>query len=140
VRRMVGWMRHAKVLEVVNATILLRLLSLSGVRYLVFILQYLLLFGLFGIDINWWQAFWAISVVFLVIAILPGMGFLSELGIRWVASVQMLQLFSSNVTGIFATSLVIWIVNLVIPAIIGGILIMRLKLIRKKTKEMQLYC
>jgi uncharacterized membrane protein YbhN (UPF0104 family) len=125
------WSSHLRVLEDVNATILLSILSLSIVRYAVFIVQYYLLFSVFGVDINWWQAFWAVSVVFLVIAVIPSMGFLSELGVRWQAGIQLVQLYSLNITGIFATSLVIWIINLVVPALIGGVLIMALKLFRK---------
>ena len=125
------WSSHLRVLEDVNATILLSILSLSIVRYAVFIVQYYLLFRVFGVDINWWQAFWAVSVVFLVIAVIPSMGFLSELGVRWQAGIQLVQLYSLNITGIFATSLVIWIINLVVPALIGGLLILALKLFRK---------
>jgi hypothetical protein len=131
-RRWAGsWVRHLLVLEDVNATILTSILSLSIARYVVFIIQYYLLFSVFGIDVNWWQAFWAVSVVFLVIAVVPSLGFLSELGIRWQAGIQVVQLFSSNITGIFATSLSIWIINLVIPALIGGFMLLALKLFRK---------
>jgi hypothetical protein len=125
------WSRHIRVLEDVNATILTSILSLSIARYMVFVVQYYLLFSVFGIDVDWWQAFWAVSVVFLVIAIIPSLGFLSELGIRWQTGIQVVQLFSSNITGIFATSLSIWIINLVIPALIGGSMILALKLFRK---------
>lgn len=115
-------------LDHVNATILLPVLSLSVARYLVFIVQYYLLFNVFGVNVEWWQAFWSVSVVFLIIAVVPSMGFLSELGIRWQAAIQMIQLYSSNITGIFATSMAVWMINLVIPALVGGTLILALKL------------
>ena len=126
-----SWSTHLRVLEDVNATILISILSLSVARYVVFIVQYYLMFSVFGVNINWWQAFWSVSVVFLVIAVVPSMGFLSELGVRWQAGIQLLQLYSPNITGIFATSLAIWIINLVVPALIGGLLILALKLFRK---------
>jgi len=125
------WGTHLRVLEDLNATILLSILSLSVARYVVFIVQYFLLFSIFGVSINWWQAFWSVSVVFLVIAVIPSMGFFSELGVRWQAGIQMVQLYSSNITGIFATSLAVWIINLVVPALIGGLLIVTLKIFRK---------
>lgn len=137
-KRLAGksWMRrfgvHLGVLEGVDATIQTSILSLSVARYVVFIAQYYLLFNVFGIEVNWWQAFWAVSVVFLVIAVVPSLGFLSELGIRWQAGIQVVQLFSSNTTGIFAASLSIWIINLVIPALIGGCMILALKLFVNK--------
>jgi hypothetical protein len=126
------WGEHIRVLEDVNATILCSILSLSVARYVVFIVQYYLLFRVFAVDVNWWQAFWAVSLLFLVIAVMPSLGFLSELGIRWQAGIQVMQLFSSNVTGIFATSLSIWIINLVIPALVGGVMLLALKLFVNK--------
>jgi uncharacterized membrane protein YbhN (UPF0104 family) len=128
-----GWLTRIRVLEDVNATVQIYLLSLSIARYLVFAVQYYLVFRVFGVDVHWWQAFWAVSVVFLVIAVLPSMGFLSELGIRWQAGIQVVQIYSTNIAGIFASSLAIWLINLVIPAIIGGMLILALKLFDNKT-------
>lgn len=121
------WKKEAGVLEAFNATILWRLLSLSGARFIVFIAQYYLLFRVFEVHIDWWQAFWSLSLVFLVVAMVPGMGVLTELGIRWSSGLHVLQMFSGNVGGIFAASLMIWIVNMVIPALIGGILLLRPK-------------
>lgn len=130
-RWMLRWSRHLRVLEDVNATMLLYILSLSLARYVVFILQYYLLFRVFAVEVEWWQAFWAVSVVFFVIAIIPTLGFLPELGIRWQAGLGVLQLYSANIAGIFAASLAVWIINLAIPAMAGGLLILSLKFFRK---------
>jgi hypothetical protein len=120
--------RFIKVLEQFNATILLRILSLSLFRYFVFIVQYYLLFRIFSVDISWWQAFWAVSVMFLVLAMAPTFAFLTELGVRAKASIELVQIFSSNMMGILASSLTIWIINLVIPALIGSLLILGIKI------------
>jgi hypothetical protein len=124
-------MRYVAVLEDCNATILLRVLSLSGVRYLVFILQYYLLFTVFGVDVNWWQTLQSVSVLFLVLAILPSFTFLTDLGIRWKAGIEIVQLYSTNTIGIFAAAFTIWLVNLIIPALIGSLLILGIKVFRK---------
>lgn len=122
------WLDYIRVLESFKATILLRILSLSGARFLVFIAQYYLLFRVFEVEIGWWQSFWSVSAVFLAMAIAPSIGALTELGIRWKASVEIIQVFSGNLAGILAASLSIWIINLVIPALLGSLLIMRVKL------------
>lgn len=122
--------RYIAVLNKFNATLLLRILSLSVFRYLVFAAQYFLLFQVFEVGINWWQAFWSVSVVFLILALVPNVAVLTELGIRWKASIELVQLFSSNIAGILAASLVVWIVNLVIPALIGSLLILGIKVFR----------
>ena len=125
------WARDTALWEDVNATLLLRILSLSVIRYLVFIAQYYLLFSVFEVGINWWQAFWSLSLVFLLIALVPGMGVLTELGVRWKSCFHLLQLFSTNLGGILAVTLVMWLINMVIPALTGAILIMRMKFLRK---------
>lgn len=124
-------MRYVAVLEDCNATILLRILSLSGVRYLVFTLQYYLLFMLFGVDVNWWQTLQSVSVLFLVLAILPSFTFLTDLGIRWKAGIEIVQLYSTNTIGIFAAAFTIWLVNLIIPALVGSLLILGIRVFRK---------
>ncbi len=126
------WIRHIRVLEDFNATILFRLLSLSAARYFIFIMQYFLLFNVFGIELNWWQSFWSVSVVFVIIAIVPSVAVLTELGIRWSTSIEVFHLFSSNTAAILAVSLTIWIINLVIPALIGSLLIPSFKLLKTK--------
>jgi hypothetical protein len=122
---------YIKVLDKFNATILLRILSLCFLRYSVFVLQYYLLFQLLKVEINWWQTFWSISVVFLILAIVPSIALFTELGIRWKASIELVAVFSNNVTGILAVSLAIWIINLVIPALIGSLLILGIKFFKK---------
>lgn len=128
------YIRYIKVLESFNATILLRILSLSLIRYLVFIAQYYLLFQIFEVQISWWQSFWSMSVVFLILAVVPSIAVLSELGIRWKASTELIQLFSYNTVGILATSLAIWIINLVIPALVGSLLILGLKIFKNSDR------
>jgi hypothetical protein len=132
ISRIAKWKQYVAVLEDFNATILLQILSLSVLRYLVFILQYFLLFRVFDVQLDWWQAFWSVSVVFLVIAIVPGMGVLTELGIRWQASIQVVQLFSTNFAGIFAASFVVWIINMVIPALAGSLFLMGIRVFQNK--------
>ena len=121
------WLRHIRPVEDFNATILMRLLSLSVARYFVFIAQYFLLFNVFGVELGWWQSVWSGSVVFRVIAIVPSVAALTELGVRWTTSIEVLHLFSLNTAGILAVSLAAWIINLVIPALIGSLLIFGLK-------------
>ena len=124
------YMTFVKVLKDIPAPILLQILFLSFGRYLVFILQYYLLFSVFAVHLNWMQLFAGISVMFLVMAVLPTFTFLTDLGLRWESSIQIMQLFSNNLIGIFAASLGIWLINLIIPALIGSLLILSIKIFR----------
>ena len=123
---------YLKVLENFDATILMRILFLSFGRYIVFIVQYSLVFPVFGVNIGFWQAGGGMSVVFLVMAVVPTFTFLTELGLRWEASIQVLELYSPNTVGIFAASFAIWLINLIIPALIGSLLIVSIKLFKSR--------
>jgi hypothetical protein len=98
----------------------------------VFIVQYCLLFSVFGVTLSSSQAFAGVSAMFLFLAIIPSFTFLTDLGLRWELGLQIMQLFSSNIMGIFAVSLGIWIINLIIPALIGSLLILNIKLFRNR--------
>lgn len=126
------FVRHIRVLDSFNATILLRILSLSVARYFVFIGQYYLLFAVFDVSLTPGQVLASIGVVFLVLAVVPTIAVITELGVRWKASIEVVQFFSTNTWGVLATSLSVWIINLVIPALIGSLLILGIRIFRNK--------
>jgi hypothetical protein len=126
------WLSYVKVLEDCDATILSRILFLSFLRYLVFIVQYALIFPLFGVFLHIPQVVGGMGIVFLVMAVVPTFTFLTELGLRWGASIQILELFGAGAVGIFAASLAIWLINLIIPALIGSLLILSIKPVKSK--------
>jgi hypothetical protein len=125
------YLGYLKVLREFEARPLAWILWLSFGRYLVFIIQYFLMFSVFAVGLTWAQTFTGVSVMFLIMALVPSFTFLTELGLRWEASIQVIELFSANRLGIFAVSLGIWLVNLIIPALIGSLLILKIKLFRK---------
>ncbi len=113
---------------------LLKLLLLSLLRFTVFILQYYLLLPLFDVSLTWPQAFWTVSVSFLVMSVLPSFA-IAELGLRGRVSIYLLGLFSANHLGIFMTSMTIWLINLIIPAIAGSLLILSIRRIFSNKQE-----
>jgi hypothetical protein len=124
--------RYVEIVEEFNATILLRILSLSVCRYLVFVLQYYLVFQAFEVQVNWSECLMAISILFLLLAIIPSFTFLTDLGIRWKAGIEIVSIFSSNTVGIFATAFTVWVFNLIIPALIGSLLILGIRIYKNK--------
>jgi hypothetical protein len=120
------------VLENFDRNILLRILFLSFVRYIVFIVQYSLVFPVFNVSLGFGQVWQGMGVVFLIMAVVPTFTFLTELGLRWGASIQVLELYSANTVGIFAASFAIWLINLIIPALIGSLLIVSIKLFKSR--------
>lgn len=122
-------------LEHFNATILLRFLSLSCLRFFIFIIQYYLLFSLFGVDVNLWQTWVTVSVMFLILAIIPTIALFTDLGIRNEVSIKLFGIFSANHLGVSFTSIAIWFINLVIPALVGSLFILGIKKIFKNKDE-----
>lgn len=123
-----------KALDGLDATILIRLLSLSLLRFIVFTMQYYLMFRLFGVELTAWQAFWMVSVSFLIMAVIPSFAF-AELAQRGLVMKTIVGLYSANVLGVVSTTTSIWFINLMLPAIAGSLLILSNKRIIKERNE-----
>lgn len=109
---------------------LTRILLLSFIRYVVFVVQYLLLLELFNVQATVWQLSFMVCVMFLVLAVVPTIP-IAELGLRGEASKQLFGLISSNTLGIVFTAVIIWLINRVIPAVAGSLFILGVKLFKK---------
>lgn len=134
VEKLPGIARYSYMIEVLEnfpAATLRKILTYSLLRYFVFIIQYLLLLSVFGVEAGWWQAFWMVSLQFLLLAIVPTIA-LAELGLRNEIAIKLLGLFSANTVGIFFTTFGIWIVNLLLPALAGSLLILRIKIFKNR--------
>ena len=117
--------KYTSVLETFGAKILLRLLVLSLLRYLIFILQYIFMLELTGVEASYWQSFWLVTILFWLLAIIPSFA-IAELGIRGTIA-KTLFAYSKNLVGILAVTFSIWFINLFIPALIGSLLILGIK-------------
>ena len=117
--------KYIQVLETVDAKILLRLLFLSLWRYIIFVLQYVLMLQLMQVEPQYWVSFWLVAVMFWILAIIPSIA-LAELGIRGTIA-NALFAYSGNTVGILAVTFGIWFANLFIPALAGSLLILGIK-------------
>lgn len=124
---------HIRVLDEFDNIQLIRIFSLSLGRYMVFVLQYLLLLQVMNVQLGMMVGFWLIAVFYLLLALAPSVGF-AELPIRVSACWILLKYFTSNELGVSATALGIWLINLVVPAIIGSLLILSIKIVKDKNE------
>jgi uncharacterized membrane protein YbhN (UPF0104 family) len=120
-------------LEKLNATLLIKLLSLSALRYFVFGLQYYLLIRFFGVDVTWWQGFWSMAIVFFIMAVIPTIA-LFEIVQKLYVTREIFAIFTVNTLGIGLVTSTIWFINLVVPAVIGSLLILGIKIFRKENE------
>jgi len=125
--------KHIRVLDEFHYKQLVHILFLSFSRYLVFILQYILLLQLMQVEIDVVTCFWLVSIFYLVMALAPTIGFI-ELPVRVTASWAILKFYTVNELGVGAAALGIWLINLVLPAIIGSLLILGTKIIKEKNE------
>ncbi len=109
---------------------LTRILSLSITRYVVFVVQFILLLQVFEVEIPFWESAGLISVFFLVLAVVPTISSI-ELSLRGLAAVELFGILSSNKLGIIATAGGIWFINLIIPALVGSLFIFGIKLFKR---------
>jgi len=75
-----------------------------------------------------------VSVIFLVLAIIPTFA-IAELGLRGKVSLKLLELFSANSLGISIATATIWLINLVVPAIAGSLLIVSIKIFKHRNER-----
>ncbi len=129
INRMPGRKRFAflvQALEEFHPALQLQLLFLSLLRFIVFIVQYGLLFSFFGVTMSAAEICWTISVSFLMLAIIPSIG-VAELPQRNKVVTAIAGIYSSNELGLTFTTTGIWFINLILPALIGSFFILRLR-------------
>ncbi len=102
----------------VPSPVLTRLYLLSCFRFLIFILQYWIFFHLVGVELHFITVLDRMALLFLGMAFLPVFS-LVDLGVRWQFSLLLFKDLSTNVLGISLAVTAVWLVNLILPALIG---------------------
>ncbi|MES2778712.1 MAG: hypothetical protein V4651_02340, partial [Bacteroidota bacterium] len=102
-------------------------LLLSLMRFAVFNLQYFLLLHFFDVSIPAIYAFPALAAIFVVQAFVPSF-ILIEMGVRGATALFFLGLFSTHSSGILLAAYTLWIINIMLPGLMGLFFILKLKL------------
>jgi hypothetical protein len=133
------WIKNQKYIYLVDAlayfnySLLVKMLIISLIRYIVFLIQYFLVFHFFEVNLSAIIISEAMSVVFLFMAIVPSIA-LIEIGLRGEACIKIIGLFSGNALGISLTSVTIWLLNLILPAIAGSLFLLNLKVFKRNNE------
>ena len=129
---------YAEVFSAYGPEVLFKILILSFIRYVIFSTQFYILLLLFKVDIPYPQAIILMSVVYLFMMVIPSIA-LTVIGIRGSLSVYMFSQYfiylgipaDNYQLGIFAASSLLWMINIVIPALAGTLFVFNLKFFRK---------
>jgi len=131
------WIKNKNYVYLVEALLnfhkklLFHLLILSFLRYLIFIIQYVLVFYLFEVNIPVSTIAIVMSVVFLAMAVIPSIT-LIEVWLRGEIRIKLIGMFSLYTLGIGFTSVTVWFINLILPAITGSLLLLSLRVFKNE--------
>lgn len=102
-------------------------LEFSLLRYIVFFVQFLLALEIFEIEASLFVQFACVSTVFFVKSLLPAINILGNIGIRESAVMFVFGFVAQQVEPAIAASLLVWIINQILPLLLGSILFLGVK-------------
>ena len=123
------FVKHVRVLQNYNARELTVTLSYALVRYLVYMGQYYLFLRFFGIEVSLVAALAGIATIFLLQTSIP-LPPLAGLLVRGEIALFVWSHFSTHELSILAATFSLWILNLIIPALIGTVFIINTNVLK----------
>ncbi|MFZ4545596.1 MAG: lysylphosphatidylglycerol synthase domain-containing protein [Saprospiraceae bacterium] len=128
---LINWLEHVNVLQNYSNRQLSTALFTAFLRYAVYSTQYFLLLTYMGIEMDLLIGISSIATVFLLQSSIP-LPPVSGLLMRGGTALYIWQFFSANQVSILATTFSLWLLNVILPAIIGLILLLNVKFFRTK--------
>ncbi len=132
--KMIAWLssklffeKYLKAISSYNLHELANIQLLSILRYVVFSIQFLIVLYIFLPDLDLMIGFAGTTFIFLFKSILPTINFLSDLGIREYSAIIFFDQFDIDTISVICASLSIWIINILVPTILGIPFMLRLK-------------
>ncbi len=117
-RRLKPFVRDIHFLEKLSRAELANVLAWSAFRYAVYTTQYYLLLQFFGINAGIAAGYAGIATIFLLQTVVP-LPALAGLLVRGSLAIFVWSHFSANDISSLSATFVLWIINLILPALIG---------------------
>lgn len=121
-----GWLKKLSLLQI-KTTLKGQLVLFAFLKYCVFILQYTWVITIFNIPIGTLDLWVALSVLFFCLSLIPSIA-ITDVVIRGQLIVLLLSPLYDNSLMLICVSTIIWVVNFLLPAIIGSILIINYRI------------
>jgi len=121
-----GWLKKLSLLQI-KTTLKGQLVLFAFLKYCVFILQYTWVVKIFNIPIDTLDLWVALSVLFFCLSLIPSIA-ITDVVIRGQLIVLLLSPFYDNSLMLICLSTIIWVVNFLLPAIIGSILLINYRI------------
>ena len=123
--------KYSEVFSFYNCSELFKVLLYSAFRYAVFTFQYYILLQMCSVNIPYTEVMFLVMSMLFIISVIPTIA-ITEIGVRAYVAVVILGLASVNISGILSATFLLWIINLLIPSVIGMFFVFTLKFFRKK--------
>ena len=122
--------RYGALLQNISARVQWRVLALSLLRYAVFTTQYYLALRWLGVEIPLLAGLALCALFFWCMAVVPTIS-LAEAGVRAAVSWELFHTYNANTGMIVAATMALWLVNLLLPSLVGALLMLRVRFINK---------
>ncbi|MBQ0768262.1 MAG: flippase-like domain-containing protein [Bizionia sp.] len=119
------------VLKRLSTTIKRTILLLSVLRYLVFSFQFYFIIILFGVEISYIEAMIFISTMYLLSSILPSI-LVFDVVLKSSIAVYLFALIDVDPLSILSTTTLMWILNFVLPSIVGSYFVLKFKPVKTR--------
>ena len=133
VNKIIVWLRKTNFLKKYDFThleierpMLLKMLFLSTLRYIVFAFQFYLLLAACGVQGNLYHIAGAITITYLLLSTIPMISFI-EVAIRAFVVVLLFGGLGSNDWKLSVAATLLWLINIVIPSVVGYVFLVRNK-------------
>lgn len=116
---------------------LAHVLLLSALRYLTFSFQFVLLIWAFHLPLGYFDSMMLIMLMYFFLSLIPIIT-IAEPAVRGSVSIYIFEKWfavnaiAASTISVFAASTLLWVINLVIPALLGLLFVYRLKFVRNE--------
>ena len=129
IHKLKRFVKHVNVLKNYSSRTLSIALFFAFARYLTYSLQYFFMLQFFGIEVSMINGIAGIATIFLLQTSIP-LPPLMGLFVRGKIALDIWGLFSENELGILASTFSLWILNLIVPALIGTVFIIKINVVQ----------
>ena len=120
------WNKHTDQLAAVSENKMIVVYLISLIRYIVFPLQYFVLFKMLDTSIDFSECLSMTATSYFLLAIVPTY-VIAEIGAR--GSINLLAFSELNAPfAVLSVTLLIWVINLIVPAMFGTFLLAKFKI------------
>ncbi|QHL86650.1 hypothetical protein GU926_04020 [Nibribacter ruber] len=126
------WVHYFAVIGDYSPEELNRMILLSGLRYAVFMAQFIALLWAFGVNLTLDQYIWGVAGTFLLKSLVPSINALADIGMRELSAMHFFGLMGQEPMLVLGASLSLWALNIALPSVVGLLFVLPLKLTRTR--------